>query len=208
MSLKKCVVGVIGAYRDGKSWGEWNLSEIIATFSPTWDDRHVSLALGLEMLDRAICTDGDTIQEDLSVLCNKHYGRDFDGSWWNGEEQPLTPRSTCSYFGRTLTMIDGVQDLIKNNDYRGGLSWYAIHEDDNGDLYHCYFEQTIANKLAFKYQAALNSGDNDARQSVREAMAANKIERLPVPNAFETVCDWKNPRHVILIPCNGGDDVN
>lgn len=207
MSLKKCVVGVIGAYRNGKSWQDWALSEIIATFSPVWDDRHAPLAMGLEILDRAICSGGDTIQEDLSVLCNKHYGRDFDGSWWSGEENPIA-RPSCSYFGRTLTMIDGVQDIVKNKDYRGGLGWYVICEDDAGDLYHCYFEQTIANQLAVQYHDALNSGNNEARQVIRNAMADNNIERLPVPNAFDTVCDWKNPRHVILIPCNGGDDVS
>lgn len=208
MSLKKCVVGVIGAYKQGKSWQDWALSEIIGTFSPVWDDRHAPLALGLEILDRAICSDGDTIQEDLSVLCGKHYGREFDGSWWSGEEQPLTQRQTCSYFGRTLTFIDGIQDVVKNKDFRGGISFYVICEDGNGDLYHCYFEQTIANELADKYKIALDCGNNEARQAIRELMAANNIERLPVPNAFETTCDWTVPRHVILIPCNGGDDVN
>lgn len=70
--------------------GEWNhwkdAYNVLETYGPNYKDEDISEEDALTIIQRAIDTNGLSLNNDLRIMQKKILGQNFSGSWWNREE--------------------------------------------------------------------------------------------------------------------------
>lgn len=69
------------------SWRDWDDAlTVLNTYGPNYFDYDISKQDALDIIQKAIDTDGASLNDDLRMMEKIIWGKNFSGSWWNREE--------------------------------------------------------------------------------------------------------------------------
>ncbi|MCO5110020.1 MAG: hypothetical protein M9929_04135 [Burkholderiaceae bacterium] len=70
---------------NGASWSNWgDATDAIELYGPL-EDEDVDSGEAIEVIDRAIASNGSSLADDLRRIEVRVKGQNFAGSWWNRE---------------------------------------------------------------------------------------------------------------------------